>query len=72
MLDDLLEHEERLALESDEDEEEGQEEKEQDEEEQEEVQEQEKELEQNWSVDWEEQQFGRAVWDSVEMEGEVD
>ena len=61
MLDDLLEHEERLALESDEDEEE----------EQEEVKEQEKELEQNWSVDWEEQQFGRAVWDIVEMEGEV-
>ena len=54
----------RSTLERDEDEVEGQEEKEQDQEE--------KELEQNWSVDWEEQQFGRAVWDIVEMEGEVD
>ena len=67
MLDDLLEHEEHLALESDEDEEEWQEEEEQDEEEQEEVQEKEKKLEQNWLVDWEEQQ----VWDSVVMEGEL-
>ena len=72
MLDDLLEHEEHLALESDEDEEEWQEEEEQDEEEQEEVQEKEKILEQNWLVDWEEQQFGRAVWDSVEVDKELD
>ena len=72
MLADLLEAEERLELDSEE-EEERQKEKEQDsEEEQEEVQEQEKELEQNWLVDWEEQQFGRAVWDSVEVEKELD
>ena len=68
MLADLLESEERLELDSEEEEE-----KEQDpEEEQEEVQEQEKELEQNWMVDWEEQQFGSAVWDSVEIEKELD
>ena len=72
MLADLLESEERLELDSEE-EEERQKEKEQDsEEEQEEVQEQEKELEQNWMVDWEEQQFGSVVWDSVEIEKELD
>ena len=64
MLADLIEAEERLELDSEEEEES---QKEQDsEEEQEEVQEQEKDLEQNWLVDWEEQQFGRAVWDSVD------
>ena len=70
MLADLLESEERLELDSEEEEEE---EKEQDpEEDQEEVQEQDKELEQNWMVDWEEQQLGSVVWDSVEMEKELD
>ena len=70
MLADLIEAEERLELDSEEEEES---QKEQDsEEEQEEVQEQEKDLEQNWLVDWEEQQFGRAVWDSVEIEKELD
>ena len=68
MLADLLESEERLELDSEEEEE-----QEQDpEEEQEEVQEQDKELEQNWMVDWEEHQFGSAVWDSVEIEKELD
>ena len=72
MLADVLESEERLELDSEE-EEERQKEKEQDlEEEQDEVQEQEKELEQNWMVDWEEHQFGSAVWDSVEIEKELD
>ena len=69
MLADLVEAEERLELDSEEEEEEKEHESE---EEQEEVQEQEKELEQNWMVDWEEQQFGSAVWDSVEVEKELD
>ena len=69
MLAGLVEAEERLELDSEEEEEEKEHELE---EEQEEVQEQEKELEQNWMVDWEEQQFGSAVWDSVEVEKELD
>jgi hypothetical protein len=69
MLANLVEAEERLELDSEEEEEEKQQDSE---EEQEEVQEQEKQLEQNWMVDWEEQQFGSAVWDSVEVEKELD
>ena len=73
MLEDLLELEERLKQGSDEDDEEVQEEEKEDntEEEQEEVQEQEKELEQSWLADWEEQQYGRSVWDSANMQDEL-
>ena len=72
MLADLIEAEERLELDSDEEEEVGQEEEQDEEEENEELLEQEKGLKQNWMVDWEEEQFGRVVWDSAILKDELD